>query len=128
MINGKLNITITKPHNLQVGDKLKWIDEKGNEQKTEVIAVTSPSSFTLNSNNNSTRIFVYGKQVNDFRTVDYDALSMLNISATQELYKMITKLQEETEKLKADADKRNADNEARLKALEAKIDKLINVK
>ena len=29
-------------------------------------------------------IFVYGREVKDFRTVDYDALSMLNVSATQE--------------------------------------------
>ena len=30
-------------------------------------------------------IFVYGKEVDDFRTVDYEALSMLNVSATQAL-------------------------------------------
>ena len=34
-----------------------------------------------------TTVFVYGKQVNDFHIVDYDALSMLNVSATQALSK-----------------------------------------
>ncbi|WP_262708345.1 hypothetical protein [Chryseobacterium sp. CH21] len=33
------------------------------------------------------KLFVYGTEVSDLRTVDYDALSMLNISATQELVK-----------------------------------------
>ena len=32
---------------------------------------------------------MYGKEVNDFHTVDYEALSTLNISATQELHKII---------------------------------------
>ena len=30
-------------------------------------------------------VFVYGREVDDFRAVDYDSLTMLNISATQEL-------------------------------------------
>ncbi len=38
-------------------------------------------------------VFVYGKQVNDFHTVDYEALSMLNISATQALLKRIEELE-----------------------------------
>ncbi len=32
----------------------------------------------------SKTVFVYGREVNDFHTVDYEALSMLNVSATQE--------------------------------------------
>jgi len=31
------------------------------------------------------KVFVYGREVNDFRAVDYDAIAMLNVSATQEL-------------------------------------------
>ena len=42
-------------------------------------------------------IFVYGKEVDDFRTVDYEALSMLNVSATQALYNKIKEL-EKTQK------------------------------
>jgi hypothetical protein len=38
-------------------------------------------------------VFVYGKQVNDFRTVDYEAISMLNVSATQALLKRIEVLE-----------------------------------
>jgi hypothetical protein len=38
-------------------------------------------------------VFVYGKQVSDFHTVDYEALSTLNISATQALLKRIEELE-----------------------------------
>jgi cell shape-determining protein MreC len=44
-------------------------------------------------------VFVYGKLVHDFKTVDYDALSMLNISATQELYRKIEALEKQNEQL-----------------------------
>ena len=37
-------------------------------------------------------VFVYGREVEDFRTVDYEAISMLNVSATQELLKRIEAL------------------------------------
>ena len=40
-------------------------------------------------------MFVYGREVNDFHTVDYDAISMLNVSATQELAKQLLKAQED---------------------------------
>ena len=43
----------------------------------------------------SDTVFVYGEQVNDFRTVDYDGLTTLNISATQELSKLVKQQQEE---------------------------------
>jgi len=48
--------------------------------------------------------------VNDFRTVDYDAISMLNVSATQELSK---KLEEKDAVIAA--------LEARLSALEKRV-------
>lgn len=31
------------------------------------------------------QVFVYGREVKDFRAVDYEAIAMLNVSATQEL-------------------------------------------
>ena len=55
-------------------------------------------------------VFVYGREVNDFRSVDYDAISMLNVSATQELAK---KLEEKDAVIAA--------LEARLSALEKRV-------
>jgi uncharacterized protein (UPF0335 family) len=48
------------------------------------------------------RVFVYGREVSDFHTVDYEALSTLNISATQELFRKIERLESENAVLKAD--------------------------
>ena len=53
----------------------------------EVLEIVDDKTFVISSDKELTKIFVYGKYVDDFLGVDYDALSMLNISATQELYK-----------------------------------------
>ena len=45
-------------------------------------------------------IFVYGREVDDFHVVDYEAISMLHVSATQELYKIIQGLKQDVEDLK----------------------------
>ena len=39
------------------------------------------------------KVLVYGKEVNDFHIVDYEAIAMLNVSATQELIKRIQELE-----------------------------------
>ena len=43
---------------------------------------------------------MYGREVDDFRTVDYQAISMLNVSATQALLRRIEALEKENEALK----------------------------
>ncbi len=44
-------------------------------------------------------VFVFGRQVDDFHSVDYEAISMLNVSATQELAKQMEALQSKNEAL-----------------------------
>jgi hypothetical protein len=56
-------------------------------------------------------VFVYGKEVTDFHTVDYEALSTLNISATQALVKRINDLEVQNAALKTDVKKMKADIE-----------------
>jgi hypothetical protein len=73
-------------------------------------------------------VFVYGREVKDFRSVDYDAIAMLNVSATQELARKLETVQAENAALRrelaeqakhaaAQADADAAQN-ARLLALE----------
>jgi wobble nucleotide-excising tRNase len=45
---------------------------------------------------------VYGKEVSDFHTVDYEALTTLNISATQALLKKINDLEAKNKKQEAE--------------------------
>jgi len=81
-----------------VGDRVKLIFPNGEEEIVSVLEVNE-KSIRVDSKKND-KVVVYGKEVNDYQTVDYDALSMLNISATQELYKIIKELKEEIAELK----------------------------
>lgn len=78
-------------HNLKIGDKVKifWND---NDSQLFTVEDIKTDKFKI-SLNYTGDIFVYGREVDDFHVVDYDALSMLHISATQELYKIIKKLE-----------------------------------
>lgn len=98
--NGSLTITIGKEHNLRVGDHIDLIAKEEKLIDVEVINVIDDKRFVVKSERELTKIFVYGKYVDDFLGVDYDALSMLNISATQELYKKIVALENENKALK----------------------------
>ena len=75
-------------------------------------------------------MFVYGKEVVDFHVVDYTAVSMLNVSATQELYKLILKQQKIIENQKTEikaqttqlevTKKNQSDFDKRIRALESR--------
>jgi len=56
-------------------------------------------------------VFVYGREVSDLRSVDYDAIAMLNVSATQQLKK-------DSDAAIVALQAKNAALEARLSALE----------
>jgi hypothetical protein len=89
---------IVLENNLKVGEKVKIIF--ANDEKIVEVKQATSKEFTIDSNL-SDKVFVYGRQVNDFHTVDYEALSTLNISATQELLKRIEQLEQENTTLKA---------------------------
>ncbi|MDH6253735.1 hypothetical protein M2347_003462 [Chryseobacterium sp. H1D6B] len=94
-------LTFEKPIAVAKEDKLlKVYDETG-----EIILKIKNSTLnniTVDMEGKKTKgkLFVYGTEVSDVRTVDYDALSMLNISAVQELANKIERLEKENEDLK----------------------------
>ncbi len=78
---------------LKTGERVKLIfGEK--QEIAEVTAVTS-TGFQTTLKAETGQVFVFGREVSDFRTVDYEALSMLNVSATQELVKQLGTLQKQ---------------------------------
>ena len=93
--NGWVNLC---DHELQVGERVKLILENSEPQMYTIEAVT-PESFQVSLDHEG-EVFVYGREVNDFHVVDYEALSMLNVSATQELCKIIDALKIEVKQLK----------------------------
>lgn len=86
-------------HGLQVGERVRFLLE-GVEPQIYTIEAVTPDSFQVSLDSEG-EVFVYGREVNDFHVVDYDALAMLNISATQELYKIIDALKIEVQQIKA---------------------------
>lgn len=99
-----LRITIAKPHGLKVDDIVRLIMKTG-PTEVKVIAVPSASSFVVTAESQPGKVFVFGKQVNDFRTVDYDRVFTTGISAIQELDRQVQALKK---------------SEARIAELEAK--------
>jgi len=93
---------------LKQGERVRLISDK-TEGVHEVLEV-GKDKFRTDFKPEGDTVFVFGREVNDFGNVDYDAISMLNVSATQQLKK-------EMDALKAE----NAALNARLEALEAKI-------
>ncbi len=89
-------------HGLIVGNKVKlFFDTK--EEVVEVLGInekgfytslSNPLVFGKAKNGLEASVFVFGKLVNDFHTVDYEALSTLNISATQALLKRLNAAEE----------------------------------
>ena len=101
-------ISVKAPQKMEVkaGDVLKAFPEKPESNKPELlltvkevtkdgVRVTEPVDGNL---------FVFGRQVSDLRTVDYEAIAMLNVSATQELHKTIETQAAELKKLREEND------------------------
>ncbi len=111
--------------NLKKGERVRLIGDN-KEAIHEVLEVTQ-DKFRVDFVADARTVFVYGREVNDFRTVDYDALSMLNVSATQELARQLkisqenfAKLQEENAALKAELAQQADEDEA----IEARLARL----
>lgn len=84
-------------NNLKPGELVQLIF--GSERQTVEVLAADDSGFQVPVEREG-RVFVYGRQVNDFRVVDYEALSTLNISATQELARRVELLEAENAALK----------------------------
>ena len=105
-------LSFNSKHNIsQVAKKLRvLLAGENNIQQFDIVSLPSEYQVLINTAViKSDKAFVYGEEVDDFRTVDYEGLTTLNISATQELSKLVTKQQAIIEVL-----------EKRLAALEVK--------
>ena len=85
---------------LKVADRVRLIAEK-TEGIYPVLEVKD-GAFRTEFQPEGAEVFVYGREVNDFRAVDYEAISMLNVSATQELAKKLEAKETEMERLRTE--------------------------
>jgi len=105
---------VSVANDLVAGDKVRIILQ----DRIEIINVITADSKGFNVElKDAGEVFVYGKEVDDFRMVDYEAISMLNVSATQEQQLLIEALQKENAALKT----ANASLEARMEMIEEKL-------
>jgi hypothetical protein len=91
--NQMLSVALANPHGLVVGDRVKLIAETG-VVTASVTAVPSAQSFVVAGVAQAPRqIFVFGKEVSDFRTVNYDRLFTTGLGAIQELAKRMDQVE-----------------------------------
>jgi len=100
---------ISLESDLKVGNRVRLISEK--LEGVFAVLEVCEGKFRTEFSAETDEVFVYGREVKDFRVVDYDAISMLNVSATQELKREVDVLRAENARLRLVL-------EARLSALE----------
>lgn len=87
-----------------------------------VADVLSETAFTVEwAETAPEKVFVYGKKVEDFHTVDYDRIFTLNVSATQELAAQVEQLQKELAAARAENAALRQDMNDRLVKLESMV-------
>ena len=108
---GVYTISLVKTHDLKDGDTVRLVTSK-NPELNLVAHVTNDKSFTVETKEPlGDKVFVYGKQCMDLKAIDYDAISMLNVSATQELAKQVEELKQQNSDIQEQAKRLSAAEE-----------------
>jgi hypothetical protein len=114
---------------LKVGERVRLISPGG-----ESVQEVRGDAFRTSLKSEEAKTFVYGREVADFRSVDYDAIAMLNVSATQqlkrekdaeiqELARQLKTVQDENTALRRELAAKDESLEARMIALEHRMSK-----
>ena len=108
---------------LKKGERVKLIG--GKEEGVHEVLEVGDGKFRTDFKSADAGLFVYGREVNDFRTVDYDAIAMLNVSATQQVKREkdaeLQTLRDENAALRRELAAKDASLETRLMALERRM-------
>ena len=101
---------VTLATDLKVGERVRLIGEK--EEAIHAVLEVREGAFRTAFQPATDAVFVYGREVPDFRTVDYEAIAMLNVSATQELARKLAAQSAESTQLRAALTKLRAEKHA----------------
>ena len=92
-----LTIRMENGHGLRVGDRVRLMSES-QRTESEVVEIVDARTFIVSGwEAPQKEVFVFGREVDDFRTVDYDHIFTMGISALQEVNR---KLDESNEQLR----------------------------
>lgn len=79
----QMTISVADSHRLAVGDRVRLIVTNG-QVELEVLATPSANQFSIETVKDlGEQVFVYEKEVHDFRAVDYDRVFTTGIGAMQ---------------------------------------------
>ena len=87
-----LNTIYIDTTDITIGDKIKIYNDTNQEYLIDVVDIGDNYIVIENPIENykqDTLLFFYGKEIPDFKNVNYDALFVINMRATQELYKRL---------------------------------------
>lgn len=110
---------------LKLGDKVRLIGMT-TESESEVVEIRD-GGFRVDNLPAGDEVFVYGREVDDYRTVDYEAIAMLNVSATQELARRNLSLEQRVRDLEARIEAGGAKSAAALSARIEKLEAMLSV-
>jgi hypothetical protein len=124
-----LLVELEKPHGLRADDLVSLIDETNGKWEAKVQATPTPNRFVIPSQTKLERVFVFGKQVDDFLSVDYDHVFITGISAIQELDRKVQALEASQSRIAELEEKLAAmtaltTKAARVDSLEKKVEEL----
>jgi hypothetical protein len=83
---------------LNINDNIKIYDEFGKDDMYNITEINE-NTIKIDKDINTSNVFVFGKEIDDFHTLKKDYIFTLNVCATQELYKLIQKQNEVIENL-----------------------------
>ncbi len=95
-INGDIIVTNEDlREELKVDDKIEYLLENENDRKqTTILEITDTYiKIDISIDKKNTKIFIVGKEVNDFQTIAKEDIFSLNVCVTQELYRLIQQQQ-----------------------------------
>jgi hypothetical protein len=98
----QLTIVLDTKHGLQVGDRVSLGADKYSKKLYTVSKTETAQSFSVSEWESALpeKLLVYGREVNDFKGVDYTQIGNLNVSATQELARRVAQLEAENAALR----------------------------
>ena len=119
IITASLRTNVTGNKDIKVGSRCKLYassaEEPGSPKEINgTIAAISDSDISIVSPDvddaKYNELFVYGTEISDFMSVDYEAISMLNVSATQELARLVKEQQKRIQRLEDQNGQLKAEN------------------
>lgn len=104
----EMKISLGKIHGLEKDDRVRLVGKHGT-QEVSVIQIISDTEFVVSEYDvsdlyDNDQVFVYGKQVNDFRAIDYQKIAVLAVGSIQELYEQNKKQEQVLQYLQTELD------------------------